>query len=149
MYRINDYMISQIPRYKEFRFRAIHEDILSGNLLCLVQKDSFLEYRRDDHGKLIDVIRNEPEKLEFTIESREFMLGYEPFEVICNRFHAEVDYYLNQKSAPEILESTNTLLRKYRCQCCGTDYITDKCGYTPKCENCGALMISEAFNGIK
>lgn len=136
-------------KYKGFYIKDVCRDYSIDGLYCLAYKDLYEEPIRGERGQLLDVIYHAPVKLSFAIEDREFTFGDEPIDVIVNRFHAEVDYYLKEGSSEDDAQVTNPLIREYVCPCCGTHYTTDKEGYTPKCENCGALMELEVPDGSK
>jgi DNA-directed RNA polymerase subunit RPC12/RpoP len=143
--------------YKNFHLKYL-ENNLSGDVKCFAHKDPYMEQWRDEHGRL-QQIAHDSETFSFIVAYQEFLIeDCSPEEVIYNRFIAEVDYYLNhnEKSEelkqPDILsqfeirqyeEPNLSLIRKYHCPCCGTDFTTDKAGYTPQCNNCGARMIQD------
>ena len=137
--------------HKGFKIRSYCEDPLNpfGDTIFSIKKAGYEERTRDEHGRL-NLIWHDAETFDFTISQIEFLRETDPPEiVIINRFKAEVDYYLKKKS--DIIEDNfiSVVTRKYICPCCGTDFVTSKEGYTPKCENCGALMKLEAFNGVE
>ena len=137
--------------YKGFKIKSLCSTYGSfgEDLHCFAIKDSYTEHRRDEHGKLVS-FRHDAETFDFTIGYDEFLRETcDPAEVVLIRFKAEVDYYLKHKLDITEDDFIKTTTWNYYCPCCGTNFITSKEGYTPKCENCGALMKLEAFNGVK
>lgn len=147
-------IINNIPRYKGFILRTISVQYsvqsASKEYICSVKKDGYMEYIRDEHGRPTKEIYHQPIRFNFAIEDREFFIAdYDIQAVINNRFRAEVDYYLAHNAnnpTDDFISKTFSIVkyskdsRKYHCNHCGTEYYTSKEGFTPKCENCGALM---------
>lgn len=128
--------------YKGFRIYRWLEKIdlehMHNSIICYVQRDRYTEKTLDEHGRVLNVV-HEPEKFEFTVGQEEY-IEYFLGDVIRTRLRCEVEYYLKHKLDITEDDFIHPTTRKYICPCCGTEFITDKKGYTPKCENCGARM---------
>ena len=130
--------------YKGFKL-CYFLDHFSEDCYCEAVQYECVERVRDEHG-VLNIIQHRPDKFEFKISSREFLIeDRDPVDVIIDRFKAEVDFHLNHAKDPDPLNfiednfiSVHT--KRYLCPCCGTEFTTAEEGYTPKCENCGAKM---------
>ena len=127
--------------YRGFELKIFYEyayDPYMSKYHCIACSKSRLEQVRDPNG-ILQVIRHEPDKIEFDISSKDVMdnpaYDNNPALAVIDVFHYKVDEFLKPK---EIKQLTN--IKTYHCACCGTTYTTDKLGYTPACRNCGALM---------
>lgn len=131
-----------IPTYKGFQLQ-ISEDFKNLNYYCVAYKYPYYLDTIDEHGKLHRTL-HEAEMVEFTVERSEIYMdeGTES-DVIFRRFRSEVDCYLKQNAVTPKNPDTGKLIRKYRCEHCGTDATLENPGYTPTCPNCGALMRME------
>lgn len=132
--------------YRGFVLKYVMQDIVSDSLRFCARSKPKQEIVRNERGKLIDVIMHAAEDIIFDINRIEFDIENEPSSiVIMKRFTKEVDYYLDHKES-EVISAIRegSLIRKYVCPCCGTDFVTDTIGFTPECKNCGARLVENA-----
>ena len=133
-------------KYRGFSLRIYQEvDVknIGSTYHCIASNEGKLEQVRDPNG-ILQVIRHEPDRIEFTISSDDIIgnTAYDsnPALAVIDVFHFKVDEFLNEQEAEKPLAKMFSITKTYHCSCCGTTYTTDQLGYTPTCRNCGALM---------
>lgn len=115
-------------------------DIAWMQYTCIARNKGRIEQVRDPNG-ILQVIRHNPDEIKFTISGKDIICNESynnPALAIIDVFHYKVDEFL--KAQEQAVEPERRGIKTYRCDCCGTEYTTDKLGYTPTCKNCGALM---------
>ena len=89
--------LTSILEYKDFKLKYIDEAFDKLKVICI--REPYVESTRDAHG-VLSLNKYPEQKLEFFINYDEFLLeDCCAIDVVCNRFKAEVDYYLNNPSA--------------------------------------------------
>ena len=134
----------QHHEYRGFSLKVLIREnpvILLSTYICSAVRPGKLEQVRDPNG-ILQVIRQAPDEIEFTITSDDIMRSdaYDnnPAIAILDVFQYKVDEYLKAKEQSVIPKIPG--VKTFHCSCCGTNFTTDLLGYTPTCKNCGALM---------
>ena len=115
-------------------------DVVWQQYTCIARNKGRIEQVRDPNG-ILQVIRHNPDEIKFTISENDLIYNEaynNPALAIIDVFHYKVDEFL--KAQEQAGEPEHRGIKTYHCECCGTEYTTDKLGYTPTCRNCGALM---------